>query len=223
MLAQQADIGIGFDGDADRLIAVDHNGTCIDGDRVIAILAADWKSRQVLSDDTVVVTVMTNLGFHRAMDQQGISVVTTGVGDRYVLEELDRGGFSLGGEQSGHIICRDVASTGDGILSAVQLLDAVQRSGKTLAELASTVMTTVPQILRNVSLTTPDVDVAEALKDPIAKVEAEFGSSGRVLVRASGTEPLLRIMVEHIDAAIADQACTSLVETAHKIMNTPPN
>ncbi len=219
VVEQKADIGIGFDGDADRLIAVDPNGEIVNGDRVIAILAADWKSRNMLKGDTVVVTVMTNLGFHRAMKAAGVSVVTTGVGDRYVLEGLDAGGFSLGGEQSGHIICRDLASTGDGILSAVQLIDAVKRSGQTLDVLADQAMTSVPQVLQNVRLPNRETDITDGLAAPIAEVEEAFGEGGRVLVRPSGTEPLLRIMVEHVDADTANDTCAKLVATAQQLVN----
>jgi len=219
---QQADVGIAFDGDADRLIAVDHYGEIVDGDRVIAILAADWKARNILNGNTVVVTVMSNLGFHLAMKNADIEVVTTKVGDRHVLEELDRGGFSLGGEQSGHIICRDIAPTGDGILSAVQLLAAVQRTSKSLAVLAADAMQSVPQVLKNVQLPDMKVDIVGRLADPIAKLEAMFGSDGRILVRTSGTEPLLRVMVEHLDAAVARKTCDGLVETAQKAMGSGP-
>ncbi len=218
VLEQKADLGIGFDGDADRLIAIDAKGEIVNGDRVLAILATDWKSRNMLKGDTVVVTVMTNLGFHRAMKDAEIEVVTTGVGDRYVLEALDEGGFSLGGEQSGHIICRDLASTGDGILSAVQLIDAVRRSGQPLDVLAAKAMTSVPQVLRNVKLPSRSTDISDRLSKPIAEVETTFGEDGRVLVRPSGTEPLLRIMVEHVDPRKADEACASLVKFAQGLV-----
>jgi phosphoglucosamine mutase len=198
-----ADLGVALDGDADRLIAVDGTGRVVDGDHIIAICAADLRGRGQLANDTVVVTVMTNLGFRLAMDIAGINVVETGVGDRYVLEALVAGGHSLGGEQSGHVIFADHATTGDGLLTAVALIDIVKRSGSALADIASDAMTSLPQSLVNVRIADRVSDVAERLVDEIAVVEAELGATGRVLVRPSGTEPLIRVMVE---AASADQA-----------------
>jgi phosphoglucosamine mutase len=198
-----ADVGIALDGDADRLIAVDHTGKVVDGDHIIAITAKDLRSRGELRHDTVVVTVMTNLGFRLAMRAEGIDVVETAVGDRYVLEALAAGGFSLGGEQSGHVIFADHATTGDGILTAVALLDAVRRSGRPLAELAGDAMTSLPQVLVNVRVARRLPDVADRLADEIAAAERELGGTGRILVRASGTEPLVRVMVE---APTHDQA-----------------
>ncbi len=213
-----ADAGLAFDGDADRLIAVDHTGAIVDGDHILAILAKDWKASGRLHQNTVVVTVMSNFGFGLAMEAAGISVVETNVGDRYVLEALKRGAagrhFSLGGEQSGHVICRDLATTGDGVLAGVQLLDAVRRSGGPLHALASSAMTTYPQILRNVRLKHQDPNVADSLADVVGEAETELGDQGRVLVRPSGTEPLVRIMVEHRDAETADRVCSRLVEVA---------
>jgi len=206
-----ADVGIALDGDADRLIAVGHDGAVVDGDHVIAICAADLRARGRLAHDTVVVTVMTNLGFHLAMREAGIDVAQTGVGDRYVLEELDRGGFSLGGEQSGHVIFREHASTGDGLLTAVALLDVVARSGRPLADLAANAMTSLPQVLLNVEVVERVPDVADQLAAEVAAVEAELGESGRVLLRASGTEPLIRVMVEAPTEQQANAAAESLV------------
>lgn len=203
VLAHHADVGIALDGDADRLIAVDHTGKVVDGDHIIAITAKDLRARRELRHDTVVVTVMTNLGFHLAMRAAGIDVVETAVGDRYVLEALAAGGFSLGGEQSGHVIFADHATTGDGILTAVALLDAVRRSGRPLAELAGDAMTSLPQVLVNVRVARRLPDIADLLADEIASAERELDGSGRILVRASGTEPLVRVMVE---APTHDQA-----------------
>ncbi len=191
-----ADVGVALDGDADRLIAVDHDGSIVDGDHIIAIIAEDLRSKGELRHDTVVVTVMTNLGFRLAMAEAGINVVETAVGDRYVLEALASGGYSLGGEQSGHVIFSDHATTGDGVLSAVALLDAVKRSDRSLAELAAAAMTSLPQVLVNVRVSQRVPDVGEQMADDIAAVEATLGATGRVLVRASGTEPLIRVMVE---------------------------
>ena len=221
VVAAGADLGLAFDGDADRLIAIDEQGAVVDGDRVLAILAVDWARRGRLKDDTVVVTVMSNLGFHRAMAAAGIEVLTTAVGDRHVLAALDDRRLSLGGEQSGHVICRDLATTGDGVLSGVQLADVVQRGTTPLSALAAESMTTVPQILQNVRLPQRDDTLVARLAEEISQVEAQFGDDGRVLVRPSGTEPLLRIMVEHLDPEIADRSCQRLVEAANRLVASP--
>lgn len=201
--AERAQVGIALDGDADRLIAVDEQGDVVDGDHVIAICAADLRARGLLRDDTVVVTVMTNLGFRLAMEAAGIAVVETPVGDRYVLEALNEHGYSLGGEQSGHVIFSDWATTGDGLLTALVLLDVVQRSGRRLSQLARDAMTQLPQVLVNIPVAERRPDIAAELADEIAAAQAELGETGRVLVRASGTEPLVRVMVE---APTAEQA-----------------
>ncbi len=218
VLAEGADLGLAFDGDADRLIAVDETGQLVDGDHILGILANDWKATGKLHADTVVVTVMSNLGFRLAMADSGINVITTQVGDRYVLEALNAGSdgrmYTLGGEQSGHVICRDLAPTGDGVLAGVQLLDALERSGNGLHELARATMTTYPQVLKNVRLAQRQPNVADLLADAVAEAETELGDQGRVLVRPSGTEPLVRIMVEHLDADTADRVCDHLVAVA---------
>jgi len=193
------------------LIAVDHTGMVVDGDQLIALLAADLRAHGRLAHDTVVVTVMSNLGFHRAMDAAGIEVVTTAVGDRYVLEALDDGGYSLGGEQSGHVILRELATTGDGLLAGLLLVDLVRRRGRSLAELAREAMTIYPQVLLNVRVAERRPDIALVLADDIAAVEAELGDEGRVLVRPSGTEPLVRVMVEALDEVAARAAADRLV------------
>lgn len=218
VVERRADVGLAFDGDADRLIAVDETGMVVDGDRVLGILATDWSRRGHLTGNAVVVTVMTNLGFHRAMAEAGIDVVSTAVGDRYVLQALDERHLALGGEQSGHVICRELATTGDGVLTGVQLADALLRAGQPLSKLAAEVMTTVPQLLRNVRLPVRDATLVDRLGDEIDEVTAELGSDGRVLVRASGTEPLLRIMVEHVDSDVADRTCRRLVEAAERLV-----
>ena len=209
-----ADLGVALDGDADRLIAVDGTGTVVDGDHIIAICAADLRGRGQLANDTVVVTVMTNLGFRLAMDVAGINVVETGVGDRYVLEALGAGGHSLGGEQSGHVIFADHATTGDGLLTAVALIDIVKRSERALADIASDAMTSLPQSLVNVRVGERVPDIAERLADEITVVEADLGATGRVLVRPSGTEPLIRVMVEAATADQAQAAADQLAEVA---------
>lgn len=209
-----ADVGVAFDGDADRLIAVDHRGIVVDGDHIIAITALDLLAKGELRNDTVVVTVMTNLGFRMAMSAAGVRVVETAVGDRYVLEALAAGGYSLGGEQSGHVIFADHATTGDGILTAVALLDAVRRSGRPLAALAADAMTSLPQVLVNVRVARRMPDIADRLATEIAAAEAGLGDSGRVLVRASGTEPLVRVMVEAPTDELAHATAESLAAAA---------
>jgi len=210
--AERAHAGIALDGDADRLIAVDERGGIVDGDHVIAICANDMHERGVLRDDTVVVTVMTNLGFHIAMRDAGIRVVQTDVGDRYVLEALLAGGYSLGGEQSGHVIFPDHATTGDGMMTALALLDVVQRSGKQLSQLAEAAMTQLPQVLVNIKVDVRRADVAALLGADIAEAEAALGENGRILVRPSGTEPLIRVMVEAPTRALAQTTADALAQ-----------
>lgn len=207
-----ADMGIAHDGDADRALAVDHTGRVIDGDHIMAILALALKADGKLRDDTLVTTVMSNLGLHKAMQQAGISVRETAVGDRYVLEELASTGASLGGEQSGHVIFTEHSTTGDGILTGLQLAREVVKTGKTLAELAD-VMDVYPQVLRNVS----GVDRAalagnSVVQAAVSEASAELGESGRVLLRPSGTEALIRVMVEAADKDTADRIASQLVE-----------
>jgi phosphoglucosamine mutase len=193
--AGAGDLGLAFDGDADRLIAVDHTGAVVDGDHIIAICTLDLKARDRLRDDTVVVTVMTNLGFRLAMKAVGVEVVETAVGDRYVLEALERGGYSIGGEQSGHVILPDLATTGDGLLTGALLLDIVRRRGRHLSDLARESMTRLPQVLVNVKVESRDPEIVTTIAPAIAATEARLGGTGRVLVRPSGTEPLIRVMV----------------------------
>jgi phosphoglucosamine mutase len=206
-----ADLGLAFDGDGDRLIAVDHQGNVVDGDNLIALLAADLRAQGRLSHDTVVVTVMSNLGFHKAMAAEGISVVTTAVGDRYVLEGLGEGGFSLGGEQSGHIIIPEFATTGDGLLAGLLLIDYVQRSGRSLADLAGAAMQSYPQVLINTRVRRPWAEIADEVRPDIVAVEAELGGEGRVLVRPSGTEPLVRVMVEAANDELARSSAQRII------------
>lgn len=217
VLNHGADVGIALDGDADRLIAVDHTGNVVDGDHIIAIVANDLRSRGELRHDTVVVTVMTNLGFRLAMRDVGIDVVETGVGDRYVLEALAAGGFSLGGEQSGHVIFADHATTGDGILTAVALLDAVKRTNRSLADVAAATMTSLPQVLVNVRVAQRMPDIAARLAAEISGAEAELGDTGRILVRASGTEPLVRVMVEAPTHDQAQRVADALAGATHQL------
>ena len=205
VLEHGADLGIAHDGDADRCLAVDHKGNIVDGDQIMAILAVSMAERGVLNDRTLVATVMSNLGLRKAMAAHDIRMIETKVGDRYVLEELNADGLSLGGEQSGHVIMTEFATTGDGILTGLHVVAEMARTGKSLAELAS-VMTVYPQILVNVrgvdhrALHSDEI-IAQAIRD----AEAELGDTGRVLLRPSGTEPMVRVMVEAADQSTADR------------------
>jgi phosphoglucosamine mutase len=199
-----ADLGIAHDGDADRCLAVDHEGNEVDGDFIMAILAADWQSRGLLTNETVVGTVMSNLGFIKAMEALDINVETTAVGDRYVLEKMLADNHSLGGEQSGHIIMRHYANTGDGLLTALHVMQAVKNSGRSLKELAR-VMERFPQVLINVK----DVEKekladSRVISEAVSTHESRLASSGRILVRPSGTERLVRVMVEAQSKEVAE-------------------
>ena len=219
VVASGAAVGLAFDGDADRVVAVDEHGDLIDGDHLLALCAIDLRRRGELTHDAVVVTVMTNLGFRLAMADQGIEVVETQVGDRYVLEALEGRGLALGGEQSGHVIFRRLATTGDGLLTGVQLLDLVNRAGRPLSALAAAAMTRLPQVLTSVAVTrVGDGDSAvAAIADQIAAVEAELGDRGRVLVRPSGTEALVRVMVEAVDPEAARSGADRLVAALESV------
>jgi phosphoglucosamine mutase len=205
-----ADAGIAHDGDADRCLAVDANGEPVDGDQILAVLALAMQEAGRLPQDTAVATVMSNLGFRLAMARQGVTVVETGVGDRYVLEAMKAGGFGLGGEQSGHVIMLDHATTGDGTLTALQLMARVAATGKPLAELAA-VMDRLPQVLLNVrGVDRAGVEACAPLQEAVRAAEAELGETGRVLLRPSGTAPLGRVMVEAPDKAQADAVAARL-------------
>lgn len=207
-----ADFGIAHDGDADRALAVDHAGRIIDGDRIMAILALSMKEQGTLVGDTLVTTVMSNMGLRKAMEEHNITVRETAVGDRYVLEELERTGARLGGEQSGHVILTDHSTTGDGILTGLQLAKEVLRTGRTLADLADQIEI-FPQVLRNV----PGVDRSaladnDVVQSAIRDASRELGDSGRVMVRASGTEALIRVMVEASDQATAERIADQVAD-----------
>jgi len=196
-----ADVGLAFDGDADRLIAVDEKGQLVDGDQIMVICALDMKERGVLKHNTVVATVMSNIGFDIALKKAGCNFIKTKVGDRYVLEEMLQGGYNIGGEQSGHIIFLDYSTTGDGILTALQLLSVMKRNNRRMSELAS-VMQRFPQVLVNAKVSPEKKD--SYMDDPIiseeiSRIEAKFKGAGRVLIRPSGTEPLIRVMIEGAD------------------------
>jgi len=212
-----AQIGIALDGDADRVIVIDEKGQIVDGDAVMAMCATRMKRDGELRRDTVVGTVMSNLGLERALDAQGIAFVRTPVGDRYVVEAMRKGGFNLGGEQSGHLIFLDHASTGDGLIGALQVLALMIRTGKPLSELAQEAMERVPQVLESVTLPArrPLEDMA-SLQLLIGQVKATLGKEGRVLVRWSGTEPKLRVMVEGPDEDRLGAIASDLVAAARK-------
>jgi phosphoglucosamine mutase len=216
VLEHGADVGIAHDGDADRCLAVDRDGNIVDGDQIMAILAVSMAERGVLKDRTLVATVMSNLGLRKAMAANDITVVQTKVGDRYVLEELNAHGYSLGGEQSGHVIMTKYATTGDGILTGLHLVAEMARTGKTLAELAS-VMTVYPQILVNVrGVNHTGLGADDVIAEAVLAAEAELGDTGRVLLRPSGTEPMVRVMVEAADQPTADRLAHSLADVVRE-------
>lgn len=215
VLAREADLGFALDGDADRVIAVDGAGRVLDGDHIMAMLAIDLRARGALSGDTLVVTVMSNLGLRQAMEASGISIVETPVGDRHVAEALRAGDYSLGGEQSGHIILADHSPSGDGLATASAVLDLVARSGRSLAELGSEAMTALPQTLVNVEVDPagpPAAALVAETAESISEVERQLAGTGRVLVRPSGTEPLVRVMVEAPTAELAESAARAIAE-----------
>ncbi|MEJ6607508.1 MAG: phosphoglucosamine mutase [Candidatus Planktophila sp.] len=212
VLREGADLGVAHDGDADRVLAVDAAGNEVDGDVIMTILARGFKASGSLKSETIVATVMSNLGFFHAMKDAGIKVEITAVGDRYVLEKMIEKDFSLGGEQSGHLIMRDFATTGDGTLTALALAQEVVRSGKTLQELAA-VMVRFPQVLINVKNVAKDkLPASDAIKVAVLDAEAKLGEHGRVLLRASGTEPLVRVMVEAQSDNLASEIANDLAK-----------
>ncbi|MFY9903310.1 MAG: phosphoglucosamine mutase [Trichococcus sp.] len=207
VVEKKADVGLAFDGDADRCIAVDENGRIIDGDRIMFICGKYLKERNKLNQNTIVSTVMSNLGFHLAVEAEGMTALKTQVGDRYVVEEMRKNGYNLGGEQSGHVVFLEMNTTGDGLLTGIQLLNVMKQTGKKLSELADEV-TLYPQELVNVRVSEKDgVMEIPAVKAVIEEVEAEIAGKGRILVRPSGTEPLLRVMAE----AETDEKCHDYV------------
>ena len=207
-----ADIGVANDGDADRCLLVDASGRVVDGDVIMAICARELKQKNKLVDDTLVVTVMSNLGLHVAMRELGIRCEVTAVGDRYVLEAMQQKGYALGGEQSGHVVFADFGTTGDGVVTATQVLAAMQNSNRTLADLAS-IMTVFPQVLVNVRVKSKaGWDTNPAIRQAIAEAEAKLGDTGRVLVRPSGTEPLIRVMAEGPDQQALDALAAAVAD-----------
>jgi len=217
VVKEEADFGFAFDGDADRLIAVDHEGKIVDGDHIMFILGQHLNEEGKLAHGTIVSTVMSNLGFYKAVEACGMKSVATKVGDRYVLEEMRKEGYTFGGEQSGHLIMLDHISTGDGLLSGIQLASVVKKSGKSLADLASDLVK-FPQLLENIRV--KDKDAIQANPEVLAKiaeVEAEMAGNGRVLVRASGTEQLLRVMVEAETDELCKKYVWDIIDAAKKV------
>jgi phosphoglucosamine mutase len=216
VLEHGADFGVAHDGDADRCLAVDADGNIIDGDQIMAILALSFKERGQLARNTLVATVMSNLGLKIAMREHDIEMIETKVGDRYVLEEIRDGGYTLGGEQSGHVIFSQYATTGDGILTGLKLGAEIKRTGKTLAELAS-VMKVYPQVLVNVpGVDKSRVDSDEEVQAAVREAETDLHGTGRVLLRASGTEPLVRVMVEAADSGTAQSWADRIARVVEK-------
>ena len=212
VIKEGADLGIAHDGDADRCLAIDGAGNEIDGDHILTILARGFKARGKLTANTVVATVMSNLGFIHAMKESGINVVTTPVGDRYVLENMIANDYSLGGEQSGHVVMRNLANTGDGVLTALQIMQEVVRTGKTLQELAA-IMVRFPQVLINVKDVKKErLQESAAISSAVKAAEDRLGDSGRVLLRASGTEALVRVMVEAASDSLAEEVARQLAD-----------
>ena len=213
--------GFAFDGDADRCLAVDEHGNVIDGDRIIAILAKRMKDKGVLKGNAAVVTVMSNLGFHDFMRDNDMKTVCAKVGDRYVLEEMQRGGYNIGGEQSGHIIMLDHATTGDGQLTAAMLIKVMQETGKTLSQLCGDIAD-YPQLLVNVKIGADSKgkwSSTTAITEAIAQAEAQLGTQGRILVRESGTEPLVRVMVEGKDMALVKSLADSVADAVRNSLS----
>lgn len=213
VVRQQADLGLAFDGDADRLIAVDEKGNLVDGDYILAICGDAMNRAGKLKKRTIVTTVMSNLGFFKAVAENGMSAEQTKVGDRYVMEEMRKNGYNLGGEQSGHVIFLDYNTTGDGILSGLQLANTIQKSGKSLSELTK-IMQKFPQVLVNVKVSSKEGwDKNEAIQQAIQSVEQKLGKDGRVLVRPSGTEALIRVMVEGPEEGQIQQYADEIADT----------
>jgi phosphoglucosamine mutase len=221
VVAESADVGVALDGDADRCLAVDAAGEIVDGDQIMAVLALAMREKGRLQDSTAVVTVMSNLGFRLAMQRERVAVVETPVGDRYVLEAMKDRGLSLGGEQSGHVIMLDHATTGDGTLTALHLLARMAETGRPLADLAG-VMTRLPQVLINVrEVDRNGVDGCEPLQKAVAEAESELGQGGRVLLRPSGTEPVVRVMVEAAEVSQAKEVAARLADVVRSELALP--
>jgi phosphoglucosamine mutase len=220
VVTEKANVGLAFDGDADRFLAVDENGKMVDGDQIMAIVGKHLMSKGKLADNTIVTTVMSNLGFFKMAEREGIKVEKTKVGDRYVLERMKEIGANLGGEQSGHIIFLDENTTGDGLLSALHLLEAMVETGKPLSELAS-IMEVMPQALVNAHVPSHKKDAYmdyPEIAGAIEELEKKFAGDGRVLIRPSGTEPLVRVMIEGKDQAMIEEEANKLAQLIEEVM-----
>ncbi len=216
----RVDVAFAFDGDADRCLAVDEKGNVVDGDRIIAVISKYLKDKGMLKGDTAVVTVMSNLGFHNYMKENGIKTICSKVGDRYVLEDMQKGGYNIGGEQSGHIILLDYATTGDGQMTATMLLKVMKETGKKLSELVCDIKD-YPQLLENVRITEAAKgkwDKTPSIMEKIAEAERELGNDGRVLVRESGTEPLLRVMLEGKDEEMVTRLTNLIADEVRAVL-----
>jgi phosphoglucosamine mutase len=219
VVSEGADLGLGFDGDGDRVLAVDENGETVDGDRIIGMLALDMHERGELPHDVVVSTVMANLGFKRALEKRGIEVVAAPVGDKFVVEAMVERGAAIGGEQSGHVILAAHATTGDGILTGLHLGQLLRRAGTRLSELAH-FFEPYPQVLINVPVRNKDrLEEAEELWVAVREAEAALGDSGRILLRASGTEPVVRVMVEAESDAVATETAERLAASVREALS----
>ena len=221
VVKNKCNLGIAYDGDGDRCLAVDENGNDIDGDKILAILSKSFKEKGMLKGDTVVATVMSNLGLNKYSEENGINLVQTKVGDRYVLEEMLKNGYNLGGEQSGHVICLDYNPTGDGIMTSVLLIKALFENNKKASEMAK-IMKAYPQVLVNARINNDKKDEFKTdseIQEKIAVLEKEFEGNGRVLIRASGTEPLIRVMIEGEDQEYIKEKATELAKFIEKKLN----
>ncbi len=212
----RADIGIALDGDADRVIVVDEKGNLVDGDQLMALIATDWQKREKLSSPGVVATVMSNLGLERYLTSRDLSLVRTQVGDRYVVEHMRKNGFNLGGEQSGHIVLSDFTTTGDGLVAALQVLGVIAESNKRVSEVCN-IFDPLPQLLKNVRYKSGEPLADKSVLSAIDDAEARLGTSGRLVIRASGTEPLIRVMAEGDDVVLVEAVVDDIVQSLEKV------
>jgi phosphoglucosamine mutase len=214
----RADIGIALDGDADRVLIVDENGTVIDGDQLMAVIANSWADDGVLKGNGIVATVMSNLGLERYLNGRGLDLHRTKVGDRYVVEHMRQHGFNVGGEQSGHLVLSDFGTTGDGLVAALQILACVKRQGKTVSEVCNR-FDPVPQVLKNVRVSAGMPLENATVRQAIADAESELAKNGRLLIRPSGTEPLIRVMAEGDDRAQVERIVDELISVIGGVRN----
>jgi phosphoglucosamine mutase len=212
VIAEHADLGIALDGDADRVVLVDERADVVDGDQLMALIAADWKRRGRLAGDGLVATVMSNLGLERYLESLGMALARTKVGDRYVVEHMRDHGFNVGGEQSGHIVLSDYATTGDGLIAALQVLAVLTEDRGKPASESTRIFEPVPQLLKNAAINGASPLEAAPVKAAIAEGETRLGATGRLLIRPSGTEPLIRVMAEGDDAKLIGEVVETIVK-----------